>query len=204
MKKQNILIVLILAISFTGLQAQKLVPGEKSKNYLSFLKGQSSLNVVFEYDNMEVGKMDEKAYIEKKKEEYNKKEAGRGDTWAERWVEDRERRFEPKFFDLFNKYTQKKGLKAGKDMSEAEYTMTVKTTWTEPGYYVGISARPAYISGEISFSKTGEKKVIASIKFTKAPGNSMGATWDTGERIKESYAKLGKTLGAYLIKKALK
>ena len=28
------------------------------------------------------------------------------------------------------------------------------------------------------------------------------AAWDTGERIKESYAKLGKTIAAYLKKKA--
>lgn len=192
-----------MAMSITGLQAQKLKPGDKNKKYLRFLKGQTELNVVFEYSDMTVGKMDEKSYIEKTKKEYNKKEAGRGDKWEKMWTEDREKRFEPKFLDLFNKYTKKKKLEADQGLSSAKYTMKVKTTWTEPGYYVGISSRPSLISGKIFFYETkNPNKIIAEIEFIKAPGNSMAA-WDTGERIKESYAKLGKTLGAYLTKKAL-
>lgn len=204
MKHFHILFIAVLLFSVSGLQAQKLIPGEKGKNYLTFLQGETKLNVVFVYDDMQVGKMDEDAYIAKKKEEYNTKEEGRGDKWEKMWKEDRTKRFEPKFLELFNRYTEKKGLTAGKNIPKAKYTMTIKTTWTEPGFYVGITSQPAYISGKIIFTETGKpEEVIAEIEFIKAPGNSMGATWDTGERIKESYAKLGKTLGGYLAKKAL-
>ncbi len=203
MKIRVLVLTVLLAMGYVG-NAQKLVPAEKSKTYLSFLKGQKKLLCKYVYDDMRVGKKTEKDYIEGNKAKLNGKEAGRGDKWETMWFEDRENRFEPKFEDLFNKGVEKRDVVAGSGYTDAEYTMTIKTTWTEPGYFVGVSSRPAYISGTIVFTKTGSDKVLAEIEFLKAPGNSVGATWDTGERIKESYAKLGKTLSAYLAKKAFK
>lgn len=202
MRLKTIFIVL-LAFGFSyGANAQKLIPGEKGKSYLEFLKGQEQINLAFDYEDMQVGKMTEEAYVAKKKEEYNEKEAGRGDKWEKMWVEDRSTRFAPKFKELFNKYAEKAGVSVDQSYDDAKYTMTVKTTWTEPGYYIGISSKPALISGKILFSETANPdKVIAEIEFIKSPGNSM-ATWDTGERIKESYAKLGKVMAQYLSKKA--
>src|SRR5690606_1491496 len=53
---------------------------------LGFLKGQTTINVEYNYDNMGVGKFDkEEDYINQKVEDYNKKEAGRGDKWKESW-----------------------------------------------------------------------------------------------------------------------
>ena len=201
MKLKTIFIVLSAVLFTYGANAQKLIPGEKGKSYLEFLKGQEKIKLAFVYDDMQVGKMTEEAYVAKKKEEYNEKEAGRGDKWEKMWVEDRSKRFSPKFKELFNKYVENDGLSVDESYDDAKYTMTVKTTWTEPGYYIGISSKPALISGKIVFAETSNpEKALAEIEFIKAPGNSM-ATWDTGERIKESYAKLGKTLAQYLSKK---
>lgn len=202
--KTKLFTLALLVLLGSTLNAQTLIPGDKSKTYLSFLKGQQKIQCVFVYDDMTVGKKTETVYVQEKKKSLNEKEPGRGDKWESMWVEDRENRFEPKFEDLFNKVLQGKNIVTGSAFTDAEYTMTIKTTWTEPGYYVGVSSRPAFISGKILFSKTGSDEVLAEIEFIKAPGNSMGATWDTGERIKESYAKLGKTLAAYLAKKAFK
>src|SRR5260221_14779976 len=70
------------------------------------LKSEKSINTEFTYDNMGVGKFDkEDEYVNNKKDEYNKKEAGKGDTWAKKWVEDRKQLFEPKFDELFSKNT---------------------------------------------------------------------------------------------------
>ncbi|NPA43908.1 MAG: hypothetical protein GXO49_00075, partial [Chlorobi bacterium] len=43
-------------------------------------------------------------------------------------------------------------------------------------------------------------KVMAILDMKKAPGKS-GAGFDTGERIKEAYAKTGKSLAKFLLKK---
>ena len=78
-----------------------------------------------------------------------KKEAGTGDSWAIKWVEDREARFEPKFEELFNKHLEDDGVKLGR-YPEAQYTLILKTTHTEPGFNVGVMRRPAHINVEVS------------------------------------------------------
>ena len=89
----------MMALSSAMAQKVKLIEGD-----LSALKNEKSINTEFTYDKMKVGKFDDEAeYVSKKKEEYNKKEAGRGDTWATRWVDDREEKFEPQFNELFEK-----------------------------------------------------------------------------------------------------
>src|SRR5579863_8839002 len=68
---------------------------------LDFLRSERAINIEFTYDNMSVGKFNkEDDYINSKKDEYNKKEPGRGDNWAKSWVSDREYRFHPKFIEL--------------------------------------------------------------------------------------------------------
>ncbi|MBO8778376.1 hypothetical protein INO78_13505, partial [Staphylococcus aureus] len=70
---------LMLAISGT-VQAQKL---KLTEGNIDAVKSETSLNFEFAYVNMKVGKFDnEQDYIDKKKADYNKKEEGKGDTWA--------------------------------------------------------------------------------------------------------------------------
>ncbi|NOZ34146.1 MAG: hypothetical protein GXO80_02475 [Chlorobi bacterium] len=192
------LLLAIAVIFFAGnMQAQriKLVDGN-----LKFLKGVKDLNLEYTYNDMKVGKYSEADYVTKKTEEYNKKEAGRGDKWANMWIEDREKRFEPRFELLFNKYIEKYDAIAEQGNKDAEYTMILHTYFTEPGYYIGISSAPASINCEAIFVKTSDPNtVLAKVDIRKAPGRA-GAGWDTGERIKESYAKAGKELAKFLLK----
>src|SRR5688572_950528 len=121
-------VALVLFSINTNAQKIKTVDGD-----LSPLKDETSINIEFVYAGMSVGKFDdEKEYIAKKTEEYNKKEPGKGDSWAKSWVDDRASRFEPKFIELFeenSKMTVKK---------DAKYTMIFKTTSTEPGFNIVI------------------------------------------------------------------
>ena len=48
------------------------------------------------------------------------------------------------------------------------------------------------------------KNILAVITLKNIPGRGMGNDYDAGYRIQESYAKCGKSLGAYLVKKAFK
>ncbi|GAA0894607.1 hypothetical protein GCM10009122_42880 [Fulvivirga kasyanovii] len=193
--------MLLLLASVTGVSAQKI--NVKSGD-LDFLKNQKKLNITYDYSNMGVGKFDkEEDYINKKVTELNEKEAGSGDKWKQNWISDRKERFEPKFEELFNKTLEKNNLKGG-DFADAEYTLILKTTFTEPGFNVGVARKNAYTDLEAVFVKTGSTDPVAVVTIEKSPGRGgMGYDFDTGFRIQESYAKAGKELGQYLAKKVL-
>jgi len=192
---KHALIPVLMFLTITGFaQKLKLIQGD-----LGVLKGQTSIKTEFLYD-MSVGKFDkEEDYIESKKKELNKKEAGRGDTWEKAWVDDRKERFEPQFRELFSKYSDISTV--GED---SPYTLIFKTTKTEPGFNVGVTSKPAFIDGEATIVETANPtKIIAKISVTKALGRDvMGFDFETGARLQEAYAKAGKELGAFIKKNA--
>ncbi len=159
------------------------------------LKSESSINIEFNYDNITVGKFkNEQEYITTKTEEYNKKEAGKGDSWAASWKNDREARYQPKFIELF---TLSSGMSVAKD---AKYTMIVKTLSIEPGWNIGISRKNAEIDLEVWIVETANKSSkLATFTISNVPGGTaFGYDFDTGLRISEAYAKAGKSLGKSL------
>ncbi len=132
------------------------------------------------------------------KEALNKKESGRGDKWEKDWYSDRNRRFEPRFEEEFNKYCE---IKAGNYPTE-KYTMTFRTVFTEPGFNIGITRKNAYIDGEVIIVETANPdKIIVKMEISNCPGRTfMGNDYDTGERIQEAYAMAGKGLAKYFSK----
>ncbi len=191
--KKLLALAAIALFAFSGnLKAQKIKVLEGS---IDAVKAESSINLEYTYDNMSVGKFDkEEDYIAKKKEDYNNKEAGRGDTWAKAWVDDRESRFEPKFEELFTEYSDKSNSK------KAKYTLIFKTIFTEPGYNVGVMRKNAQINAIALIVETANPaNVVAKISVDKALGRTFGGyDFDTGGRIAEAYADAGKALGKYL------
>lgn len=198
MKTKFIILTSICILAgFTGYsQKIKLTSGD-----LGFLKGETNINVEYDYENMGVGKFDkEEDYIAEKVDQYNKKEAGKGDEWKESWFADREENFEPKFEELFNKNLEKSKVEIG-EFPDAAYTMLVKTTYTEPGFNIGVARKNAHTNLEIVFINNETSEEISTLTITKSPGlGAMGYDFDSGLRIQESYAKAGKELGQYLAK----
>jgi hypothetical protein len=186
----------IAALITVTADAQKI---KVTEGDLSALKGQTEINTTFEYENIKVGKFDkEEDYINKKKDEYNKKEAGKGDTWEKAWKADRTERFEPKFNQLF---TENGDIKAG-DFSGAKYTLVFKTTFVEPGFNIAIAHKSASVDGEVWIIETASKKVIAKLSVDDCPGRTFGGfDFDTGLRLQESYAVAGKGLAKFFKKK---
>ena len=199
MKKILFLLVIQALISGVCLNAQKI---KIEKGSLDFLKGQKSLLVTFDYSNMGVGKFEkEEDYIAKKTADYNKSEAGKGDKWAESWKADRATRYEPKFETLFNEYSEKTGLIGNRTVTDAQFEMKVHTTFTEPGFNIGVTRKNAYIDVMVTFRNisTGQEEAVVSVYA--CPGRDVfGYDFDTGYRIEEAYAKLGKTLAGFIIK----
>ena len=199
----NLFVTLLSMLFVLGeVQAQKI----SQKGNLSALKDAGKIQLVYDYDKMRVGKyVNEEEYIKERVAQRNQKEPGGGDKWKAAWYDDRERRFEPKFDELFNKYVQKYGLEAGKDYTDAPVKAIVRTTFTEPGFNVGVVRRSASIDAVIIFVDNKTGKELGKLTALKVPGkDAMGYDFDTGVRIQEAYALLGKATGKYLAKKVLK
>lgn len=194
MKADRILMGCMIILMATPLFGQKIkvVSGD-----LNNLQGITELRIEYDYSDLGVGKFDVEAdYIDKKVKELNEDEPGSGDSWKEKWFEDRSLKFEPKFEELLSEYAP--FIKSGQDV-QAEITLIVHTTFIEPGFNVGVSRKPALINLELTFLKGDEELVV--ISMLKSPGNAaMGFDFDTGYRISEAYAKAGKSLGKYLTK----
>lgn len=176
----------------------------KKSGDFAAIKDESSVRLEFVYDNMVVGKYTETDYVNKKRKEHNEKEAGKGDAWAEKWVGARASVYEPKFEELLNERfgKAKLGLKAGRDKSDARYVLKVHTTDTEPGWNVGISRMPGYITATITLHEaSAPDAVLGEVEIQRAPAqDAMGFDYDASGRIGEGYAKMGKELGAWLTK----
>lgn len=201
MKRKITLIAGLFFLFSSAGFAQKL---KLASGNLDFLKGQKNINVLYDYSNMGVGKFDkEEDYVEEKVNDYNKKEAGKGDEWRKNWVGDREARYQPKFEELMNKELEKPGIQIG-NFPDAEYTLILKTTFTEPGFNVGVARKNAYTDFDVIFVKTNSTEKIAVVSILNSPGRGgMGYDFDAGFRIQEAYAKAGKELAQFLSKKAL-
>jgi hypothetical protein len=181
----------ILLASFTTL-GQKIRVKEGDRDVL---KNETTVNIELTYENMSVGKYNkEQDYINAKKGDYNKKEPGKGDTWAKRWEDDKESKFEPNLKDLFE---QTSNMKISRG---AKYTLIFHTTSIEPGFDIGFTRKSANIDAEVTIVETANKsKVVTKLTLEKAPGRTFfGNDYDTGERISEAYARAGKELARYL------
>lgn len=205
MKKILLVSLLVIAtILSTSVSAQKI---KLVKGDFKFLSGEKTLKVEYVYDGMGVGKFKtEDEYVQKKVTEYNSKEAGKGDNWEKNWKGDRALKYQPKFEELINKVLKEKGVSVLPTNTDAKYTIVVKTTFTEPGWNVGVSRMPASVNFEINFVETDSpQNELAKITMLKVPGqDAMGYDFDTSFRIQEAYAKCGKSLGKYLLKMAYK
>lgn len=179
---------------FLGLQANAQKVKNTSGN-ADILKSESSINIEFTYDNISVGKYkSEQEYITAKTEEYNKKEPGKGDSWAASWKNDKQSRFEPKFLELFK-------INSGMSvMTDAKYTLIFKTLSIEPGWNIGISRHNAEIDAEVWIVETANREnKLATFTINNVPGGTaFGYDFDTGLRISEAYANAGKKLAKYL------
>lgn len=168
---------------------------------VDFIKDQKVIDFSFSYEEMLVGKLTEQEYVDKKTSEYNKKEDGKGEEWKKAWYGDRTERFEPKFLELFDKYMSEVGIAAGTE--GAKYRIEINTDFTEPGWNVGVMRQNASVdlSCKVKNIETGEQ--VASIKIRNASANNFwGTDFTSGYRVQETYAKAGRELAKFFIKKA--
>ena len=206
MKTLKTLFLLALTVMFSMTAEAQKITVEKGR--LDFLKGISELNVEYDFSNFAVGKFDTEAeYIEKKKNEYNADEAGKGDEWEKQWHADKENTYQRRFEEMMNTvFVSKDANILVSENMDAAYTLILKTTFMEPGFNVGISSKNASINVEVIFIETADPaNHIAMIIMNKVPGNALfGSDFDVEQRIGAAYGEAGLKLAQYLWKRVLK
>lgn len=192
-------IILLIAVSISIITASNAQKIKVESGDLSFLKGISEINVVFEYpEDMKFGKTTLQQYVDEKVKEREAKEEGSGEIWKNKFYADRDR-YNQRFTETIEKYS--KNLSVAEANSDLKYTMIVKTIFTEPGFQFGFQSKSAIVDLEIKFVETNAPdNIIATIKMTKATG---AAHPDSGERVAAAYANAGAVFGKYLKKNCL-
>lgn len=202
--KKVLIIAAVFVSSLMSAQDVDLVKGD-----LSFLKDQKDVNVEFDYSKLTLmkEKKTEAQYIEDRVLDLNTKARGTGDVWKKKWASSRELIWQPKFLELVNVVLSKEG----KDVSfqegnaKAKYTLIVDVVWIFPGWDIMMMKQPAKVSTNLKFVETADKsKVLAEISSENAPGDQWGNQFSNETRIGEGFAKTGKSLAKFLMKKAFR
>jgi hypothetical protein len=196
---RRIFITVVLSIAFLGSYAQKVKVVSGS---LSFLKGEETLNFVFDYSRLQVDGRSEAAFVAEKVKEYNQSKPGKGDEWKSEWeTVYRDKFYHPYFFREFNSQSK---LRGGVEM-QANYEAKVRVLAISPGFMAGPFSKPAIIALEIIFTKVGSDQVLAKISITKAKTN-MGSLVDIAiieTRIANAFGCAGHKFGK-MVAKAVK
>lgn len=202
MKKISVLLFSIFIIAAGSVTAQKLKSGD-----LKMLKGQTVLNIQYDYSKMMVGKKTADEYVKEGTADRNKKKAGSGDEWAGKWISDRTERFQPTFEKNFNGKISDGGASVKDGATDAKYTLVVRVTFYEPGFQSGVGvSKPASLNMIIDVVETAAPdKVLASVAYDKIQSkNMMGYDFDTGARVQSCFDRAGDDYGKFFMKNGLK
>jgi hypothetical protein len=160
------------------------------------------IKTVFVYDNITVGKMSEGQYVAEKVQHYNNKKEGRGDAWSKNWYESRVSKYQPSFIETFNDFGSKIQTSVFAGADSAQITLTLHTTFIEPGYNAFVSGSPAEIDVSCVF-KDVAGNMLLKINAEHVPGYSgLSEDYEVTNRLMECYAKLGKDLAKKIRKES--
>lgn len=197
-----------LTISLLALAAVLQVKAQKTKleeGAFKAIRKEKALLLEFDYNGMKVKKQSEKDYLEERKVKLNEKESGLGDKWSKSWFEDRGARFEPAFERAFDSSTNDL-FTASRNNKSARFKLVIQTVMTDPGYIQSVTKQVGFIDTYITlYDSQKEGKVIAKLHIWDVTSDTYGKTdHDTSTRLTEAYAKLGKEVAEYIVKKGLK
>jgi len=200
MKKILVVSLMLVANAFLA-QKVKVVSGS-----FSALKGQSEVNVVFDYSNLKLMKdnLTEAQYVANRVKELNEKTKGNGEIWKKKWEGAKQMFWNPKFLEIANVVSKKTkaNITLQEGLESAKYTIIVEAVWIFPGWDVYMMKQPAKVTTRIKLVETANKSnVLAELMSEEAPGDQWGNNFSNESRIGEGFAKTAKTLVAKFIAK---
>ncbi len=189
--------IIIFFFSVVGISISQDSDKEAKMGNYSFLKGQSQLNLEFDYHDMTVGKKTESEYCDDKIFEYNNQEDGKGDWWFEEWRAARKERYEPDFIESLSQELSGSGISVSTN-KQTQYTLIVKTLHTEPGYYAGRFTKASYCTFQYTFrDNSNESEFIYYSKRISGESTNIYKL-DVVKRISINYWKAARLLGSYI------
>ncbi|GAA4775216.1 MULTISPECIES: hypothetical protein [Flavobacterium] len=203
MKKIAVL-ALLMVTSFSFAQKVKVEKGD-----FKALKGQTEVNVVFDYSKMQLMKenLTEAQYVENRAKELNEKNKGNGEVWKKKWEGAKDGIWNPKFLEIANTVStkEKTGISFQEGLNSAKYTVIVEAVWVYPGWDVAMMKQPAKVTTRIKLVETANKgNVLGEVFSENAPGDQWGSNFSNESRIGEGFAKTAKTFVAKFVAKDVK
>ncbi len=160
-------------------------------------------NVIFEFaDELKIpGYTSENSFLKTYARKAEKKESGAGEKFKKQWYSYRNDFYGPKFIQEFNFFNLKeKQVTVASNISDADYTMVVRTTSITPGNSNFFFKKYAWLRVYIRIYKSGHPEEV--LYATEAVDvHSEGANSNIFDRIMSAYAELGRGLSKHLSRK---
>ncbi|WP_179375078.1 hypothetical protein [Winogradskyella wichelsiae] len=200
---KNTLTLSFILLFSTLIYAQKM---KVTEGDFDFIKGQSEINVEFDYSNLTLLKdeLTNDEYVKAHSEDLEKKGKGKGKAWKKSWEASKDLIYAPKFLELMNRdLYEDEGVSFEEGLTKAKYTLIVEVIWIYPGWNAAVMRQPAKLTTVLKFVETANRdNVVLKITSKNAPGNRFGGTFSNEDRIGEGFAKTGKSLSKLIMKKA--
>ncbi len=172
---------------------------------LEAISGVDRYNIVFEYaEDLKIPKYDsEEAFLETYAKKKDEKELGSGEIFKNQWFANRSDQFEPKFIQEFNFFNLKeKQVTVAQNVSDADYTMVIKTALIDPGNSNFIFKKDARLEVTINiYRSVSPNQIVYATEMVDV--HSKGASVGDLDRIMSAYAELGRGLSKHLSRKTL-
>ena len=166
---------------------------QKTSGDISCLKGQSEINIIFDYDGVTYDGDSESKYF--KSEDRAKKE-----DWRTAWTSTfRTEKWEPRLIKDLNKEIEKNKMECG-DFPDAPYTIIVKLVDIDPGTFAGPMSVPAKITAKAIIVKTGSNDALGTIELKKITHSGYFMNPLPELRVGEAFSCVGEAIGKKLSK----
>jgi len=205
MRKPNVLLIfaLLIQINAIGQSVKSVVEVPRQEIEIisgnpKYFKTTNRYFIRFDYSDLKIGGYEnEAAYIEYMREdaELRRKSA---DEWEKTWFSNRTYVFEPKFLEVFHKYSGSK-IKLDPEAKEQKFVLKLHTQFIEIGFNRNFEKSPTYINVLVTLSEENgtEESLVISMKYVI--GNEIMSSYSADfRRIEEAYAKCGKELAKYM------
>jgi len=184
MTKKVLLAIVFAFATVFSVSAQKFKPAP------TFLKGETQVNVVFDYSNI--------VFDGDSKSDYYKY---KGADWVVEWEGKRKSANELSFITSFREEMAKVGMEFG-SYPNAQYTLIVDVLDCDFGAFAGPMSVPAKIKADVRLVKTGTTEslsIAAKFKESQNSFTTIGTPVDF-DRMYLAFGELGEEAGEILVK----
>lgn len=201
--KKSIILYFALLFSTLSISAQKIKIISGNPKLFEKVK---SYHLTFDYSDLKVEKYeDEQSYIEFMMDDAEKRKEGGGENWFNIWNDKRVDSYQPKFIELFNKYSGNK-INIDTVFKDQQYELNVRTQFLEIGNHINGKKSKTYIDVIVTLYNSDSSEVPLIISMSNVNGKDFAVfTLDNSlysadfRRIEEAYARCGRELAKYMI-----